>query len=170
MMALCSASMFPPTLLAETPAPPSQPSLTAVGATALWITFNVIVALIPLAVSPLLSDLTGARIKYNWELLRDGELFFFSSTLTAAAIGKLVELSIREGVLINPLTFAGLIVTLLFSAICFGASVVKKRSPEIAPTGTTAPPGGLKLAKTSAVVAVLAAICSFVAFYQGGFK
>lgn len=54
-----------------------------------WFFFNVFFALLPLLLN-LLLILVGS-IKTNWsELLKDGELFFFSTTIAASSIGTLL--------------------------------------------------------------------------------
>jgi hypothetical protein len=155
----------------------SARALGAAEAVALWIVFNVIIALLPLALSPWLASAFDANVRYDWRLLRDGELFFFSSALVAAAMGKMVELDARGDAPIHVLTFLALCLILLSSAMCFGAAVAGKSAREgrkgrgkRGGARNGAPPSGEKLAKASVLAAVGAVLCAFYAFYQGGFR
>ena len=53
-----------------------------------WILFNVILALFPLVLNAILLPLSGGMIKWK-DLLKDGELFFFSTSITASSIGSI---------------------------------------------------------------------------------
>ncbi len=54
-----------------------------------WFFFNIILALLPLFFNLILIKI--GQIKTNWiELLKGGELFFFSSTISASSIGGLL--------------------------------------------------------------------------------
>jgi hypothetical protein len=137
---------------------------------AIWVVFNVVLALLPLAVTPLLKLFSaGGALAFDQTLLRDGELFFFSSTLSAASIGKTFELFLRGSQSVNIYTFLGLLLTLLLSAICLGVALSIKINR--VPTATsTLTDGDIKMANASVAVGFLAIILSFVSFYQGGFK
>lgn len=54
-----------------------------------WLFFNVVLALLPLLINLLLMFI--GKIKINWiQLFKEGELFFFSSTISASSIGTLL--------------------------------------------------------------------------------
>jgi len=159
-------------------APTLQPVDLDVGSSiAIWVAFNVILALIPLGITPLFRGFLNAAGGFGLDrkLFRDGELFFYSSTLSAASIGKTFELFLRHQQTPRIYTFLGLLMTLLLSAICFGAAVSVKlnrenliaTNPQMANTLTE---GDKRLANASLAVSFLAVVLSFVSFYQGGFK
>lgn len=151
---------------------------------AIWLVFNVVLALLPLAVTPLFRSFTAGGFQVDRRLLRDGELFFFSSSLSAASIGKTFELFLKGEPATNIFVLLVLLLTLVFSAICFGGAVSAKINREnglaIQSAGASAASAGAgaagltdgekNTANISLVVAVVAALFSFVASYQGGFK
>lgn len=168
-------------LFFQSPTPPPAPLAKAVSATlstrgsiAIWVVFNVVLALLPLAVTPLFKSFTAGGFQFDRKLLRDGELFFFSSSLSAASIGKAFELFLKGEPSSDIFVFLMLLLTLLLSAICFGGAISAKINRENNVVANQ-PAGGLtdgekNTANASLVVAVLAILLSFVSFYQGGFK
>ncbi len=54
-----------------------------------WLFFNVILALLPLLLNLILVKI-GQLSTDRAELLKDGELFFFSTTIAAASVGTLL--------------------------------------------------------------------------------
>lgn len=90
----------------------------------LWIFVNIILALLPIVTNFLLIKIM--KIEREWyETLKDGELFIFSTTISASAIG----VTFFQGSLDNSLgnlVFCILLLTIIFSTLLFGfASVLK---------------------------------------------
>ncbi|MGJ5674056.1 MAG: hypothetical protein ACR9NN_10665 [Nostochopsis sp.] len=85
-----------------------------------WFFFNVFLALLPLLLNFILIKI--GRIKTTWfELLKDGELFFFSTSLAASSIGAFLFQS-PSSLMIASVTSYLLITLLLISTGLFALS------------------------------------------------
>lgn len=154
----------------------SELELAPMNSIEIWLAFNVALALLPLLMTPLFeifNDVPGTR--FNRKQIRDGQLFFFSSSLSATSIGKWVELLMRRLPPPNVFTLVMLIVILLVSALCFGSALSKRIRRELVTRRRpaevrTLTDGDKAIANTSVAVALLAVVFSFIAFYQGGFR
>lgn len=83
-----------------------------------WIVFNVVVALVPVALAFFVVRMFRLRVRW-FEILKDGELFIYSSTLSAATIGSMVMDSKLQRT--GPfLVFWALILLLMGSSVIFG--------------------------------------------------
>jgi hypothetical protein len=80
-----------------------------------WILFNVILALFPLLFNAVLLPLSGEMLKWK-DLLKDGELFFFSTSITASSIGTLFLK--RPSNLALSVTLGSFLVILLVTSSC----------------------------------------------------
>ena len=121
-----------------------------------WIFFNVILALVPLALGFFFVYVMKIA-KTKWHaILKDGELYIFSTTLSASSIGtaiiraKSVELTLAVIII-------GLFLTLILSTALFALASSFRLTQ-------TAPPDEMAFAVTSLFCAVTASILSFVAF------
>lgn len=80
-----------------------------------WIFFSVILALFPLLLNFMIVKLSNINI--GWvDLLKDGELFFFSAAITASSIGTLVLN--RPPNLVLTILIGGLLLTILIMSSC----------------------------------------------------
>lgn len=80
-----------------------------------WLTFNIVIALLPLVASALIVILIKLPIHWTW-VLRDGELFFFSTAVSATSLGKLTtSLNLQANT-----TFYSCLLTAIVSATVFG--------------------------------------------------
>jgi hypothetical protein len=143
-----------------------------------WIILNLVLAIIPLILSIVLRFLFG--FPATWiEILKEGELFLFSTTISANSIGKLVLPTPSEANAVGKIslvlpqlstdkafTLIGLFLTLLCSAMIFGAfSLVKfsRNSNTFAVTDRN-------YAVAALSCATMAFVLSYAAFNQGGMK
>ncbi|MBD1853000.1 hypothetical protein H6F87_23945 [Cyanobacteria bacterium FACHB-502] len=126
-----------------------------------WLFFNVILALLPLLLNLILVKI-GKVTTDRAELLKDGELFFFSTTIAASSVGSLLFQSPS-----NPI-FASIVSYLLMTIIMIS-------------TGLFALSSFLKLKKMEAIdkqvfsdssawCAAITIALSYFAFVQGGMK
>lgn len=127
-----------------------------------WFFFNVVLALLPLLLNLIL--IRVGNIKTNWpELLKDGELFFFSTAISASSIGTLL-FQHPSSPLVASITSYFLILILIVSTGMFALSsfMKLKQMDDVIDKKVF----GL----ISAWCAVIAIIISYIAFIQGGMK
>lgn len=87
-----------------------------------WFFTNVILALIPIFINFLLMMMGVVSVTIQWyKVLKDGELFIFSTTISAASIGTLPFQESQSG-LFFPITFWALIIILVISTALFAIS------------------------------------------------
>jgi hypothetical protein len=142
-----------------------------------WIVLNLVLALVPLFVSILFKFFFSLSVTWI-QILKEGELFLFSTTVSANAISKLVlptpseTSSLGKIALVFPqlspdkaFTLIGLILILLLSTIIFGAmSLIKFNNLKKIKVGNRNYTfGAFGCAATSSIL-------SYIAFVQGGMK
>jgi hypothetical protein len=141
-----------------------------------WIVLNLVLALVPLFVSILFKFFFSLPVTWI-QILKEGELFLFSTTVSANAISKLVlpapetngvgkiSLALPQLSADKAFTLIGLILILLLSTILFGAlSLIKFNNLKKIKVGDrNYTLGALGCAATSSIL-------SYVAFAQGGMK
>jgi hypothetical protein len=89
-----------------------------------WVFTNVILALIPIVINLILIKMLKMGTQWH-QMLKDGELFIFSTTLSASSIG----IASFQGKLVNSsesLLFWALIVVLIISTALFSLSSLTK--------------------------------------------
>jgi hypothetical protein len=126
-----------------------------------WFFFNVVLALLPLLLNLILIQV--GSIKTNWsELLKDGELFFFSTTIAASSIGALLFQS-PSSLIVASITSYILIAILMISTGMFAlSSFLKLKQMDVIDK---------KVFSASSALCAIVTIClSYVAFVQGGMK
>ena len=124
-----------------------------------WVFFSVVLALMPIAVNRLLARIN--QLPLSWiDLLKDGELFFFSAFLSAASLGAL--LSHRSGhPVLEAIVICALILIFFVASILFAvARYFKLNSLE--------PKDGAFFGKGSVLCALLAAALGFTTFLLTG--
>lgn len=85
-----------------------------------WIVFNVVVALLPIGLT--FAVVRVFHLPTRWfEVLKDGELFIYSTTLSASAIGA-VMLDSKLQRTAPFVAFWFLVLMLMFSTVLFGVS------------------------------------------------
>jgi len=128
-----------------------------------WFFFNVILALTPLAFSFLLVLLLKFAVTWH-EILKDGELFIFSTTLSAGAIGE--SLYRNAATVASPetppspangpsWTVLALMIVLLLTSGLFAVSTLLKFKKE-------SPPDQQLFSIASITTAIFAVVFSFV--------
>ena len=86
-----------------------------------WIFFSVILALLPILLNFTIVKLSNIR-NIGWvELLKDGELFFFSTATSASSIGTLV-LNRPPNIALTILIGSLLVIILIMSSCLFSLS------------------------------------------------
>ena len=122
-----------------------------------WVFFNVILALVPLLLNFFLVKV--ARVTTTWhKMLKDGELYIFSSTIAAASIGKeFLDSSSKD--LTSTVTVFALIIILMLSAAMFSLSSFLKFREESCLDEKLFSGGSISCA-------IVAGILSYVVFVQ----
>ena len=118
-----------------------------------WIFFNIGVALFPIWATQIVTATFGT-VQPLSKVLKDGELFVFSSTLSASAMGT-AFFERDVGLAGIMLTACGLIVVLIISGGLFFATVQLKSTGQQVPNEK-------RLAKASIYCAIAAAFLSYV--------
>lgn len=126
-----------------------------------WFFFNVILALLPLFLNLMLIQV--GSIKTNWsELLKDGELFFFSTTISASSIGALLFQKPSNPIAAS-VTIYFLMVILMISTGMFAlSSFLKLKQMDVINKKI--------FSSSSAWCAVITVLFSYFAFIQGSTK
>ena len=95
-----------------------------------WIFANIVLALLPIVTNFLLIKMMNINKKW-YETVKEGELFIFSTTISASAIG----VTFFQGGLDNSLgtlLFCVLLLVIIFSTLLFGlASFLKFREEKM---------------------------------------
>jgi|GEM_PF-5796759 len=89
-----------------------------------WIFFNVILALFPLILNSIIVPISSEKIQWK-DLLKDGELFFFSTSITASSIGTLF-LKRPSNIALAVLVGSLLIIVLVMSSCLFSLASFQK--------------------------------------------
>ncbi|MDJ0661123.1 MAG: hypothetical protein QNJ42_16780 [Crocosphaera sp.] len=136
-----------------------------------WLFFNVILALLPLLVNLLLIFLIPHQERQQWKwiaLVKEGELFFFSSTLAAIEIGDIFQNNnlsqSTESELVSTFTLISLLLVLLLSSIIFGCSALMKIQGQLSGSRYPYLFDEEKFAIGSITCAIMAIILSLIAF------
>lgn len=126
-----------------------------------WIFFNVVMALFPLLLNFILTRVGNMQIGLV-DLLKDGELFFFSTAISASAIGTLFSerpSDLATAVVLGCLLLVILIIsTGLFSLRSF----LKLKQMDVLDARI--------FGKASVWCSLIAVILSYLTFVQGGMK
>ena len=99
--------------------------------TVVWLACNVGLALLPLSFNALLLALFNVKNKWA-AVMREGELFIFSSTLSATSIGISVYDGLKTG-LLNVIAFWILVIVLALASGLFAISSLSKLKGESIP-------------------------------------
>lgn len=126
-----------------------------------WLFFNVILSLLPLALNAIL--VVVGRVTTSWpEMLKDGELFFFSTAISASSIGGLLFQVPSNKVVAAIVTYL-LMTILMISTGMFALSSFMKLKQIDAIDKTV-------FGASSAWCAIFTIILSYIAFVLGGSK
>lgn len=126
-----------------------------------WFFFNVILALMPVVVNFVLVRMV--KIDTSWyRILKDGELFIFSSTISASSIGTAI-IQRQSGSSVTTVTICALLIVLMLSAAMFAVSSYFKFKQEI-------PPDERLFGVSSVYCAALAVLLSYIVAASGGIK
>lgn len=127
--------------------------------TILWIFTNIILALIPIAINLVLIKIL--KISMEWyKALKGGELFIFSTTLSASSIG-LGSIQNAFNNVLGTLSFCILILVIIISTVLFGVACFTKLKNENIPDEKL-------FAAASISCATLASIFSYTVAYMSG--
>lgn len=143
-----------------------------------WFFVNILLAILPLIASFLivLNFKEDERRKWTWiSLFKNGELFFFSSAISASAISELSSARDTSTSKITAIQASGdytitlisLILILLISTIMFGSSAYLNLQSQIFKTQSS-PIDERRFAYSSVFCAITAAILGYIAFIQKG--
>jgi len=142
----------------------STPALTwdaSIQASIKWLFFNVILALLPLLLNLILVKI-GKVTTDRAELLKDGELFFFSTSIAAASVGTLL-FQIPSNLIIASIVWYCLITIIMVSTGLFAlSSFLKLKKMDVIDKKV--------FSDSSAWCAIITIILSYFAFVQGGMK
>lgn len=140
-----------------------------------WLVFNVVLALLPLIVNFFILTIIKNQQKPDsvWrEILKEGELFIFSSTISASSIGTLVFRGFSTNTanssvtgpsaLILTIIISSLIIVLLLSTASFGISTFAKFVRQN--TSSDVIFDDKRLSNASLAIAILASLLSYSAF------
>ena len=126
-----------------------------------WFFFNVVLALLPLLLNLMLIQV--GSIKTNWsELLKDGELFFFSTTIAASSIGALLFQNPSSPVLASVTSYFLMVILMISTGMFALSSFLKLKQMDVIDKKV--------FSASSAWCAVITIFLSYVAFIQGGMK
>lgn len=139
-----------------------------------WFFINVVLALLPLIINLIVVSMfkEEERRKWKWiNLFRDGELFFFSSTISATSVSELV-LGEKQGSTnnigyIHAFTLLPLMLVLLLSTVIFGCSAYTKLQEQLSGKGDSLL-DDLRFSYGSVACAIASIILGYVAFLQSG--
>lgn len=139
-----------------------------------WFFINVVLALLPLIINLVVVSMfkEEERRKWKWiNLFRDGELFFFSSTISATSVSELVlgesQASTNNIGYIHTLTLLPLMLVLLLSTVIFGCSAYTKLQEQLSGKGDSLL-DDLRFSYGSVACAIASIILGYVAFLQSG--
>ncbi len=86
-----------------------------------WVFFNVILALLPIFIGFFIAKMVDTPA--NWvDLLKNGELFFFSTIISASSIHKTIGMNWMQCSLTFYLSFLSLLLILICSPLLLGAT------------------------------------------------
>jgi hypothetical protein len=143
-----------------------------------WFFVNILLAILPLIATffIVLTFKEEERRKWTWvSLFKNGELFFFSSAISASAISDLSSgrdtstsnLTTTQAAGDYTITLISLIFILLLSTIMFGSSAYLNLQSQIFKTQSS-PIDERRFAYGSVFCAITAAILGYIAFIQKG--
>lgn len=143
-----------------------------------WFFINVVLALLPLIINLVVISMfkDNERRKWKWiNLFRDGELFFFSSTISATSISELVlrdiqtsasnQISASNLEYIHTFTLLPLMLVLLLSTVIFGCSAYTKLQEQLSGQQDSLL-DDFRFSYGSIACAIAAIILGYVAFVQ----
>ena len=137
-----------------------------------WFFINVVLALLPLIINLVIVSMFKEEERRKWQwinLFRDGELFFFSSTISATSISELVlgsnQSSTNNIGYIHTFTLLPLMLVLLLSTVIFGCSAYTKLQKQLSGKGDSLL-DDLRFSYGSVACAIASMILGYVAFLQ----
>lgn len=125
-----------------------------------WFFFNIALALLPLLLN--LIVIKVSNIKPSWELLKDGELYFFSTTIAASSIGTLLFKNPLSPIVALLVSYVLLVVLMVSTEMFALASLQKLAKKDLV--------DGKVFSISSALCAIITIVLGYVAFVQGGMK
>jgi hypothetical protein len=126
-----------------------------------WLFFNVILALLPLLLNLILVKI-GKVSTDRAELLKDGELFFFSTTIAASSVGTLLFQSPSNPIIASIVSYFLMTIIMISTGLFALSSFLKLTKTE-----------GIDkkiFSDSSVLCAAITIILSYFAFVQGGMK
>ncbi len=136
-----------------------------------WFFINVVLALLPLIVNLVVISMfkEEERRKWKWvSLFRDGELFFFSSTISATSMSEVVlgnkSNSPNLGYL-HTFTLLPIMLVLLLSTVIFGCAAYTKLQKQLTGKGDSLL-DDFRFSYGSVACAIASVILGYVAFLQ----
>lgn len=126
-----------------------------------WFFFNIVLALLPLLLNLMLIKV--GSVKTNWsELLKDGELFFFSTTIAASSIGTLLFQEPSSPIIASLVSYFLMVILMISTGMFALSSFLKLKQMDVIDKKI--------FSASSAWCAVLTIVLSYFAFVQGGMK
>lgn len=139
----------------------SQSSDFYIEASIRWSFFNVIFPLLPILFNLIL--LKVGSLKPDWvELLKDGQLFFFSTTISANSIGSLLFIDPNNQILATIITCLLILIIFCSAGLFALSSFLKLKNMDIIDNKV--------FSIFSAGCAFFTVILSYFAFIQGGLQ
>lgn len=145
-----------------------------------WFFINVVLALLPLIINLVVISMfkEEERRKWKWiSLFRDGELFFFSSTISATSISELVlgnnQSSTNSNVTndnvayVHTFTLLPLMLVLVVSTVIFGCAAYIKLQEQLSGKGNSLL-DDFRFSYGSVACAIASTILGYIAFLQSG--
>jgi len=126
-----------------------------------WLFFNVILALLPLLLNLILVKI-GKVTTDRAELLKDGELFFFSTTIAASSVGTLLFQSSANPIIASVVSYFLMTIIMVSTGLFALSSFLKLKKMDVIDKKV--------FSDSSAWCAIITIIFSYFAFVQGGMK
>jgi len=141
--------------------PSVQPWDASIQASIKWLFFNVVLALLPLLLNLILVKI-GNVTTDRAELLKDGELFFFSTTIAAASIGTLLFQNPSNPLVASVVSYFLMTIIMISTGLFALSSFLKLKKMDVIDKKI--------FSDSSAWCAVVTVVLSYFAFVQGGMK
>jgi hypothetical protein len=126
-----------------------------------WLFFNVILALLPLLLNLILVKI-GQVSTDRAELLKDGELFFFSTTIAASSVGTLLFQSPSNPIIASVVSYLLMTIIMVSTGLFALSSFLKLKKMDVIDKKV--------FSSSSAWCAFITVVLSYFAFVQGGMK